>query len=36
MTSVYIAIFKKSLTYMLHNHVCHKPLYYPMIYDSTI
>ena len=36
MTSVYIAIFKKSLTYMLHNHVYHKPQYYLMICDSTI
>lgn len=36
MTSVYIAIFKKSLTYMLHNREYHMPQYYLMIYDSTI
>ena len=36
MTSVYIAIFKKYLTYMLHSREYHKLQYYLMIYDSTI
>jgi len=36
MTSFYIAIFKKSLTYMLYNREYHKLQYYLMICDSTI